>query len=77
MSSRRGVLNEPSNVAIYLVRRLRGEKLEEIGRQCGVSKYSSLSSVIQRMKSEISTNRKLRKRVEQLEEELKMRQERT
>ncbi len=40
-----------------------------------MAKYSSVSSVIQRMKSEISRNRKLRKRVEQLEEELKMSQE--
>ncbi len=45
-SSRRGILNEPRNVAIFLVRHLRGEKLEEIVRQFGMSKYSSVSSVI-------------------------------
>jgi putative transposase len=44
LSSRKGVLNEPRNVAIFLFRRLRGEKLEEIGRQFGISEYSSVSS---------------------------------
>ena len=73
--SRRGISNEPRAVAIYLLRRLRGDRLDEIGKEFKMAKYSSVSSVIQRMKSEISRNRKLRKRVEQLEEELKMSQE--
>ena len=73
--SRRGISNEPRAVAIYLLRRLRGDRLDEIGKEFRMAKYSSVSSVIQRMKSEISRNRKLRKRVEQLEEELKMSQE--
>jgi chromosomal replication initiation ATPase DnaA len=30
--SRRGVSNEPRNVAIYLLKSLRGSNLEEIGR---------------------------------------------
>ena len=67
LSSRRGVLNEPRNVAIFLVRRLRGEKLEEIGRQFGISKYSSVSSAIQKIKRAISADRNLRGRVRKIE----------
>ncbi len=70
LSSRRGVLNEPRNVAIFLMRHLRGEKLEEIGRQFGISKYSSVSSVIEKMKEEMSMDRKLRMRVKNIENRL-------
>jgi len=70
LSSRRGVLNEPRNVAIFLVRRLRGEKLEEIGRQFGISKYSSVSSVIEKMKRDMSMDRKLRVRVNSIAKRL-------
>ncbi len=70
LSSRRGVLNEPRNVAMFLIRRLRGEKLEEIGRQFGISKYSSVSSAIGKMKRDISADRKLRVRVKNIERTL-------
>jgi len=70
LSSRRGILNEPRNVAIFLVRRLRGEKLEEIGRQFGIAKYSSASSAIEKMKREISVDPRLRLRVKNIEKTL-------
>jgi len=70
LSSRRGVLNEPRNVAIFLIRRLRGEKLEEIGRQFGIAKYSSVNSVIEKMKRDISADRRLKARVENIEKTL-------
>jgi REP element-mobilizing transposase RayT len=70
LSSRRGVLNEPRNVAIFLMRRLRGERLEEIGRQFGIAKYSSVSSVIEKMKRDISVHRNLRVRVKNIEKTL-------
>lgn len=75
--SRRGISNVPRSVAIYLLRQLRGEKLDEIGKEFKMGSYSSVSTVIQRMKREISRNRKLRKRVKQLEEKLYMSQEQT
>ena len=77
LSSRRGVLNEPRNIAIFLVRHLRGEKLEEIGRQFGISKYSSVSSVIEKMKREMSADRKLRVRVKNIEKTLYNSQQQT
>ena len=48
--SRRGVFNEPRNVALYLARRLRGERLEDIGRGFNISKYSSVSSAIEKIR---------------------------
>ena len=77
LSSRRGILNEPRNVAVFLVRRLRGEKLEEIGRQFGIAKYSSVSSAIEKMKREMSVDRRLRLRVKNIEKTLRNSQQRT
>jgi hypothetical protein len=34
----------------------RGEKLEEIGKQLGISKYSSVSGAVERTKRAITTN---------------------
>jgi len=64
--SRRGISNEPRNVAIYLLRTLRGDNLEEIGRDFNINRFSSASSVVERMKGRVSKNRQLRKRVEEI-----------
>jgi len=58
---------KPRNVAIFLIKRLRGEKFEEIGRQFGIAKYSSVSSTIEKMKRDISANRRLKARVKDIE----------
>ena len=68
--SRRGVFNEPRNVAIYLTRRLRGDRLRQIAEQYQMRKYSSVSSVIERMKVLLTKDPKLRLRVEKLISEL-------
>ena len=51
--SKRGEFNEPRNVAIYLMRKLRRDSLRDIGKFFQMEKYSSVSSVIVRMKSQI------------------------
>jgi REP element-mobilizing transposase RayT len=66
LKSKRGVLNEPRNVAIYLCRLLRDDRLDELGRDFDLKRYSSVSTVLQRTKAEISKGRKLRQRVEKL-----------
>jgi REP element-mobilizing transposase RayT len=66
LRSKRGVNNEPKNVAIYLTRRLTGKKLKQIAEHYGINKYSSISSIIERMKASIAVDRKLRKRIENL-----------
>lgn len=75
--TRRGIANEPRSMAIYLMRHLRGDSLEEIGREFKIAKYSSVSSVLERMKAMIAKDRKLRKRVVALKEEINMSQEQT
>ena len=75
--TRRGITNEPRNAAIYLMRHLRGDSLEDIGREFKVAKYSSVSSVIERMKTKIAMNRRMKTRIERLKEEINMSQEQT
>ena len=72
--SRRGISNEPRNVAIYLMRQLRGDKLEEIAGEFKMNSYSTVSTVIERTKEQVSKNRKLRRRFEQLKKSLHMSQ---
>ena len=72
--SRRGISNEPRNVAIYLLRTLRGDNLEEIGRDFNINRFSSASSVVERMKGRVSKNRQLRKRVEEIKNAMHMSQ---
>ena len=62
------MFNEPRNVAIYLIRRLRGDSLKRIDREFHITKYRSVSSVIERMEALVSTNRRVKERVEELAE---------
>jgi REP element-mobilizing transposase RayT len=77
LRSRRGVLNEPRNVAIYLLRRLRGDSLKQIGENFRMNKYSSVSSVIERVKREMAEDRKLQGRIKKLIVQLEKSQEQT
>ena len=61
--SRRGQFNEPRNVAIFLNRKLRRDSLKEIGRRFQMEKYSSISSIIERMKKQMLTDSTLKRRV--------------
>jgi len=47
-------------------RRMTGERLDEIGRDFNLKRYSSVSTVIERTKAQISSDRKLKQRVEKL-----------
>jgi hypothetical protein len=62
-SSRRGKENEARNVAIYLVRRLRGDRLKEIGTAFRIDRYSTVSSIVERMKARIGRDESLRKKI--------------
>ena len=72
MVSRRGISNEPRDVAIYLTRRIRGDSLEGIGKEFKIENYSSVSTVIERIKKKVSRDRNLRKRVILLEDKMKL-----
>jgi hypothetical protein len=66
LKSKRGIFNEPRNVAIYLTRRLRGEGLDEICREFHMKRYSSASSAIGRVRVQVSKDRQFKKRIEKL-----------
>ncbi len=72
--SRRGVTNEPRNAVIFLLRTLRKDNLEEIGRKFNINRFSSVSSVVERTRGRITGNRNLRKRVEEIKHALNMSQ---
>ena len=74
-ASRRGYFNEPRNVAIYLIRRLRGETLKGVGEAFGIDRNSTVSSVVERLNREIRRNKKLKKRIEDLKAKLAKSQE--
>jgi chromosomal replication initiation ATPase DnaA len=59
------------------MRYLRGDSLEDIGREFKVAKYSSVSSIIERMETKIAKNPKFKMHIERLKEEINMSQEQT
>lgn len=68
--SKRGSFNEPRDVALFLMRRMRGEGLKQIGTRFGIQNYSSVSSAIERLKIRMETDRKLKQRSEKLLDKL-------
>ena len=70
LSRRRGVTNEAANVAIYLSRRLSGETLTAIGKAFRLENYSSVSSVVSRIKDGMRNDRRLKRRVDAIERQL-------
>lgn len=75
--SRRGNENLPRNVAIYLVRLVTRETMPEVGKYFGITNYSTVGSVVERMKQRKQDDRNLRKHLEKLLEMLFKSQERT
>ncbi|MBW2365396.1 MAG: transposase [Deltaproteobacteria bacterium] len=64
---KRGVENEPRSIAIYLMRYKRGDRLLEIGKLFNLSKHSSISSVLERVRSRLKTDKKFKSRFEKVE----------
>jgi chromosomal replication initiation ATPase DnaA len=75
--SRRGTENLPRDAAIYLVRRLCRMTLPSVGRVFGVGNYSSVSSVVQRVKSRIGSEKRLLKELEGIAQQVAKGQKRT
>jgi REP element-mobilizing transposase RayT len=68
MQSKRGVGNEPRSVALFLVRTLRREGLQEISATFGVRGYSSASSTIERTVKRLVTDQGFQKRVAEIKQ---------
>ena len=63
LKSRRGLENLHKDTAIFLVRNLCQMTLPEVGRVFGIANYSSVSSVVQRMKAKIESDDILSKKI--------------
>jgi REP element-mobilizing transposase RayT len=66
--TKRGVFNKPRNTAVYLLRRMRGEDLSNIGELFNIQAYSTVSSIIRRIESLKNQDRKVKKEVEKIKE---------
>ena len=75
--SRRGLTNNARDMAIYLSRQLTGSKLTEIGKEFGLNNYSTVSTIIERMKDRILKEPKMNKSLELIKNNLNMSQEKT
>ena len=64
---RRGNENEPRDVAVYLIRAMRLEPLMKIGAGFGLTRYSSVSSVVARVKTKLQKDRKFKERLANIE----------
>jgi len=64
--TRRGHFNEARNVAVYLIRHLRNDTLNQVGVQFGIEKYSTVSSIVERVKNEMNVRKGFKKRVEKI-----------
>lgn len=73
--SMRGTNNEPRNVAIYLIRHLRGEKLTNLAELFHMKSYSAVSSIILRTAKLMKGNEELKKRIAMLKESISKGQE--
>jgi len=64
---RRGIENEPRDVAVYLIRAMRSEPLMKIGAGFGLNRYSSVSSVVMRVKTKLQKDKKFKERLANIE----------
>ena len=68
--TRRGHFNEARNVAVYLIRYLRNDTLNQVGDQFGIEKYSTVSSIVERVKNEMNFRKGFKKRVEEIADKI-------
>jgi len=61
--TRRGVFNEPRNIAVYLLRQVRGESLNNISELFNIKAYSTVSSILRRVSRLKKSDRKIKKQV--------------
>jgi len=67
---KRGQVNEPRNVAIYLARKHSGLPLKKIGKEFGLEKYSSVSSIVSRTTTHLAQSKQMRRQIEEIMQQL-------
>jgi putative transposase len=75
--SKRGTENLPRDVAIYLVRRHSRETLASVGSHFEIRNYSTVSSVIERIKARKDTDRSLQRHLKRIGVKLAKSQQQT
>ena len=75
--TRRGYFNEPRNAAVYLIRHLRNDTLKHVGEQFGIEKYSTVSSIVERVKNEMKTDKGFKNRIQTLADKITKSQRQT
>lgn len=70
LETRRGQFNEPRNIAVYLLRQIRGDSLLEIGELFGIRAYSTVSSIIRRIAKMERTEKKIRDQITKLRRDI-------
>lgn len=68
--SKRAVFNEPRAMGLYISRQLRGETLRDIGESYHIKSYSTVSTIIERLKIRFKKDRSLKSRYAQLKAHL-------
>lgn len=68
--TKRGQVNEPRNIAVYLARKRCGFALEIIGREFGLEKYSSVSSIVTRTETQLQKNKHMQNRIKEIKKML-------
>jgi len=64
--TKRGSFNKPRNIAIYLLRHIRGEDLINIGKRFNIRAYSTVSSVLSRVARLKVDDRKINKQLKEI-----------
>ena len=77
MQSRRGTENLPRDIAIYLVRQLCALTLPQVGKEFGIENYSSVSSVVQRVKVRAQKDKVTQRELEFIKSKIVKSQKRT
>lgn len=70
MVTRRGIFNEPRNIAVYLLRQIRGESLINIGKLFNIKAYSTVSSILRRVSKLKKYDRKIKSRIEKIQDSI-------
>jgi len=75
--TRREDFNAPENVAVYLTRHLRDDTLKHVGEKFGIDKYSTVSSIVERVKYGMKADRRLKNRIQDIAENITKSQRQT
>ena len=75
--TRRGIFNEPRNIAVYLLRQIRGDNLNNIGELFNIKTYSTVSSILRRVSRLKKYDRKIKRQIGKIQDSINKGQRQT